>query len=332
MKKILLILLIFILNIVFFEEIKASDYFDFNGYIQLRGISDFDDYTSFSVRRLKFWIKPKKDFSKHWEYKIQTTFTSFQQEKFFLQDVKISYKTKLFSIDLGQFVPEYSLERFQHDYSLPSIERAKVINTLIPNGTLGVRDIGIQANFHTKSNLFITHIGLFNGYGIKEYRFNNKGYMITNKSELNLSLNTNELKIGYSLQYRYAENLKLKDIFSEDYLFTGDDFRYNFFALFKSRKFRIQAEYLNADFNGLKSYGYYILSSLDIKKSQIVFSFEYYKDLIDTTIDKPYYRIAYNYLINKDKIKLSLDYYFQIIENKFRNYYLSIQFQMFLKQ
>jgi len=332
MKKILLVLLLLISNILFVKEIKALDYFELYGYIQLRGISDFNDYTSFSVRRLKFWIKPKKDFSKHWEYKIQTTFTSFQQEKFFLQDIKVSYKAKLFSIDLGQFVPEYSLERFQHDYSLASIERAKVINALIPNGTLGVRDIGVQANFHTKNNLFTTHIGLFNGYGIKEYRFNNKGYMITNKSEINLLLNNNKLKIGYSLQYRYAEDLKLKDIFSEDYLFTGDDFRYNFFALFESKRFQIQAEYLNADFKGLKSYGYYFLSSFNIKKSQIVISYEYYKDLISTTLDKPYYRIAYNYLINNDKIKLSLDYYFQIIENKFRNYYLSIQIQMFLKQ
>ncbi len=56
MKKFLLILLILISNILFVDKIKASDYFDFNGYIQLRGISDFNDYTSFSVRRLKFRI------------------------------------------------------------------------------------------------------------------------------------------------------------------------------------------------------------------------------------------------------------------------------------
>ena len=329
-KTVLFILLTFIVNQLFSQEIKSVKNVDFNGYIQIRGISNFDDYTSFSVRRLKFWIKSKPEFSEHWSYKIQTTFSSFLQEKFFLQDVKINYKTGLFSLDIGQFVPQYSLQRFQPDYKLPAIERVKAINILIPNGTLGVRDIGLQVNLKIKNKLLETHFGLFNGYGIKEYHFNNKGYMITHKSELNIPIKDSEVKIGYSLQYRKAENLQLRFILSDTVLFRGRDFRYNLFAMYKSKLLELQTEFLNADLNGSNVHGYYFLSAININKNQIVLSVEDYNDLINETTDKPYYRIGYNHLVKGYKIKLSFDNYFQTNTGKIENYYSSIQLQIFL--
>ncbi len=331
MKNILFIALVFISELISAQENKFADNIDFNGYVQIRGISNFDDYTSFSVRRLKLWLKSKPGFSKHWSYKIQTTFSSFLQEKFFLQDVKIGYKTGLFSFDIGQFVPQYSLQRFQPDYKIAPIERAKVINALIPDGTLGVRDIGLQADFKTKNKLFETHLGIFNGYGIKEYRFNNKGYMITHKSAFNIPVNNNKIKLGYSLQYRYAENLQLRFILPDTVLFTGNDFRYNLFAMYRSKLFEIQAEYLTANFDGQKADGYYILSAINLKKNQIVLSYETFHDLIKETTDKPFYRIGYNYLIKEHKIELSFDNYFQLNDNKIEKYFASIQLQLFLK-
>jgi phosphate-selective porin len=79
----------------------------------------------------------------HWSYKVQVLFTSFLQERLFLQDARVTYKTGQFSFDFGQYIPKYSLEWTQPDYKIPAIERARVINTLSPNGTLGVRDIGV---------------------------------------------------------------------------------------------------------------------------------------------------------------------------------------------
>ncbi len=330
MRSILFIALVFISGLIFAQENKFAENVDFNGYIQIRGISNFDDYTSFSVRRLKLWIKSTPGFSEHWSYKIQTTFSSFAQEKFFLQDVKIKYKTGIFSFDIGQFVPQYSLQRFQSDYKLETIERAKAINTLIPNGTLGVRDIGLQANFKTKNKLFETHLGIFNGYGIKEYRFNNQGYMITNKSSFQIPIKQNIVKLGYSLQYRYAENLQLKYILPDTILFNGHDFRYNLFAMFKSKSVKLQAEFLQVDLGKDNAFGYYFLIALNFKKNQIVFSYEKYKDLIKKTSDNPYCRIGYNYLIKDYNIKLSLDNYFQISSESIENYYASVQLQIFL--
>jgi len=329
MKNILLIALIFIPKLLYAQECEFADNIDFNGYIQIRSISDFDDYTSFSVRRLKLWLKSKPEFSKHWSYKIQTTFSSFTQEKFFLQDVKVKYEIGLFSFDIGQFVPQYSLQRFQPDYKIASIERAKVINVLIPDGTLGVRDIGVQVNFKNRSNLFETHLGIFNGYGIKEYRFNNHGYMITHKSSFQIPINKNTVRLGYSLQYRYAENIMLKSILPDTVLFTGNDFRYNLFAIYRSKIFEIQAEYLTADLEGQRVDGYYVLSTINFKKNQIVLSYETFNDLINETLDKQYCRLGYNYLIKRHKMKLSFDNYFQLNDNKIKKYLVSIQLQIF---
>lgn len=330
MKKTLLFLLILsIISNGFSFDNKDLNNIDFNGYIQIRGTSNFDDNAGFALRRLKLWIKSRSCFSQHWSYKVQVTFSSFLQEKFFLQDVKLGYKTGQFLFDIGQFVPQYSLQRFQHDYELSVIERAKVINVLIPDGTLGVRDIGAQASYQPKNKLYETHLGVFNGYGIKNYRFNNQGYMLIHKSAINIPVSRNNIKFGYSLQYRYAQDLQLKFIYPDTVKFSGNDFRYNLFALYKSKNFEIQAEFLNADFNGQRAYGFYVLSTLNLKKNQFVLSFEEYNDLIKETIDKPYYRVAYNYLIKSYKIKLWFDNYFQINKKHIKKYFASIQLQLF---
>jgi len=331
MKQFLIILLIGIIHSpLLSQNDKIINNIDFNAYTQLRGTSNFNDYTSFSVRRLKLWVKSKPGFSNHWSFKIQTLFSSFTQEKLMLQDVTIGYKTGLFSFNIGQFVPQFSLQWFQPDFLIPSIERARAVNILVPDGTLGVRDIGVQASFKTKNNLLETHLGVFNGYGIKEYRFKNSGYMISHKSQLNIPIAGNKLKIGYSLQYRLAEELQLKFIFPDSVYYSGNDFRYNLFAMFTSKYIEVQAEYLNADFDGEKAYGYYLLAALNLGKNQVVLSWENYIDIIDETIDKPYYRVGYNYLFNDHKLMLSLDNYFQIVNNQIEKYSMSIQLQIFL--
>jgi len=332
MKRVLFITLFFISELISAQENKFAENIDFNGYIQIRGVSNFDNYTNFSIRRLKLWLKSKPGFSEHWSYKIQTTFTSLTQEKFFLQNVKVKYKTGLFSFDIGQFVPQYSLQRFQPDYKIAPIERARVINMLIPNGTLGVRDIGMQANFKTKNNFFETHFGIFNGYGIKEYRFNNQGYMLVHKSEFKIPVNQSKIKIGYSLQYRQAENLQIKKVLPDTILFSGNDFRYNVFAMYQYKFLSFQAEYLNTNLENQISDGYYFLATINIKqKSQIVLSYEKYNDLIAETNNDPYIHLGYNFLFNKQKLMLFFDNFFQLTNKGIDNYMASLQLQIFFK-
>lgn len=331
MRKIFLIFLVICTLPAFSQQqVISKPKVNWNGYTQLRVSTNFNDNTSTMLRRLKFWLKSRPEFSEHWSYKIQVLFTSWMQERFFLQDAVLSYKTGLFSFDFGQFVPKYSLQWTQPDYKIPSIERAIAVNALHPDGTLGIRDIGVQADFHSKNKMIDAYLGFFNGYGIKEYRFNNQGYMLSHKIAINIPLQKNKLQIGYSLAYRYAENLQLKGIFPDTVFYTGTDFRYNFFALYKTALFDIQAEYLNANFEGETAYGYYFLSAVNIKKSQIVLAFEDYKNTYSDN-HYPYYRVGYNYLINKNKIKLFADNYFRIIDGGIENYYASIELQMFFK-
>lgn len=331
MRKILFIALIFAFGFARAQETGIISNTEWNGYTQLRAYSNLNDNQGFLLRRMKLWLESTPEFSKHWSYKIQSTITSLQQEKFFLQDVKVSYNTGLFSFDFGQFVPAYSLQRSQPDWKIPSIERAMVVDAIIPSGSLGVRDIGMQANFQTKNTFFQTSVGIFNGNGIIEYRFNNQAYMITNKSSLTIPVNENKILVGYSVLYRKADNLNIPKVLADTVALTGNDFRYNLFARFESKFVDIQAEYLYANLEKSIADGYYILANVNIQKSQLVFAYEKYNDVISTTNDDPYLHIGYNYLFDKQKIMLFFDNSVQLINNKVENYIASIQLQVFFK-
>ncbi len=331
MKKSLLIICLLFNFFAWSQAGKTDQKVDWNGYTQLRATSNFDDYSSLMLRRMKFWLKSTPGFSEHWSYKIQTTLSSRNQEKFFLQDVKISYTTGGMSFDIGQFVPAYSLQWSQPDWKIPAIERAQVIDAITPDGSLGVRDLGVQANYSDEKNRIETHFGIFNGYGIKEYRFHHTGYLLTHKTALHIPIRENRLRTGYSLMYRKAENLKIKKVLPDTLVYTGNDFRCNVFARYHDRFYDVQAEFLNAAFDdGMRAFGYYLLAGINYKKSQIVLSFEDYKNTFSTN-HKAYYRLGYNYLISKHKIKLFWDNTFQITDRRPTNYMTSVQLQVFLR-
>ena len=304
-----------------------------NGYTQVRASSNFDDKQSFSLRRMKLWVKSTPGFSEKWSFLVLSTTTSLQQERYFLQDAKIGYKTGAFKFDFGQFKPAYSLQQFQSDAVIPAIERATVIDRLYINGSLGQRDIGMEVKFQDKSKWVEIYAGLFNGYGINEYRFyDNEGFLATHKTAFNIKIaESNTLQIGYSLAFRKADNLKIKKVLPETLAFTGDDFRYNVFVLYQNKFVDLQAEYLTADFDGQQASGYYLESTFNFNKNQIMLHYGNYIDLIDETKDEPYYRMGYNYLINKHKIKLMFDNYFQIYDDKIQNYIVSFQLQIYFK-
>jgi len=176
---------------------------EWNGYTQLRFSTNFNDVNTFAMRRMKLWIKSSTSFSSHWGFKVQTTLTSFQNEHFLLQDALAFYRTGNIKIIFGQFIPEYSLQRFQPDYEVPLTERANVINALIPNVTMGVRDIGIETEYTSPNKILKAWFGVFNGNGIKEYHLNNQGIMLTQKTQL--TLNHPGLRLGYLLMYRKAD-------------------------------------------------------------------------------------------------------------------------------
>ncbi len=304
-----------------------------DGYVQIRGNTDGQGSAEFLLRRLKLWLRSTPDFSRHWAFKIQTTFSAYHREKFFLQDVKLKYRNGRFSLDIGQFVPRFSLQRSQHDYHIAPLERARVINVLIPDGTLGVRDVGLQLNYHSPNSRFSSHLGIFNGYGIKEYRVQNKGFLLTHQTRAKLNLpRVGQFTLGYSLQYRRAENLPLYLIFPDTVRYTGKDVRANLFVAWKLSHFRVQGEIIRAWFDRETAFGYYLLGVFTFSKHQWLASLEKYRDAIPETTDVPFCRLGYNFLLKQEKIRFSLDYHFQIEHHRAVNSRFSLQLQFFLFQ
>ncbi len=325
-----LLFMVFALTMIFsYAQDKKGNFFDYmdiNSYIQLRTTTNFKNTTNAYIKRLKAWIKSRPRYSEHWGYKIKVVISS-SSKRFILEDAKVIYSSGIFLLELGQLSPQYSLERFQKDYNIPALDRATTINTIIPNGTIGVRDVGVQLNIVPKQKWLKTHIGIFNGYGIKKYQFNNQGYLITHKTEL---MPLKNLLLGYSLSFRRAYNLAIPKVIPDTVLFTGNDFRYNFFVKYQNKDIWLQGEYLNASLNNLTAYGYYLLSAYTFKKNQISFSYEQYHSTFDNGHSLPYYSIGYHYFIDGYKIRLSLGNKFQIDNSKMKNYFTSLQFQFFI--
>ncbi|UBM62396.1 hypothetical protein LA303_00070 [Candidatus Sulfidibacterium hydrothermale] len=311
---------------------QPTDQITWHGYAQFWTNTDFDNSYTLSLRRLKFWIGSGPAFSEHWSFKVQALFTSLGSEKFFLQDVYGEYRNLSgnSSIRFGQFVPKYSLQRFQHDYQDIPLERAAAINITIPDGTLGVRDIGAQYTLRADHKRLEMNVGFFNGYGIKEYRANYTGYMFTHNLSYTLQSAKWQWKLGYSVMYRKAEDLSLKYLLPDSVLFSGNDFRCDIYALLKGNSFSIQAEYLNTWLNGNRAYGYYALTSIKInKKNEVYLSYDKYNDLISTTENNPWYIAGYNFRFKGDNnLVLTLDTRFRKENGSLKNL-TSVQFQIF---
>jgi len=327
-------LLLILILVSFSLEAQQSPVKDNNhkvvwhGYTQLRFATNFENTSNFSMRRLKFWIKSSPEFNRHLGFQVQATLSGKKTEKFMLQNVLVFYRFNHFKLNLGQFIPEYSLQRFQPDYVVPLTERATVINTLIPDAKLGVRDLGAQLGWQSTNHKIQSWLGVFNGYGIKTYRLNNSGIMITNKTEFHFA---NHFKAGYSVMFRKAKQLKLINILPDSVTFSGNDFRYNLFAEFQTKKFQVQAEYLAAFLNHSLADGYYILAVYNFRKNQFAASWNQYDDLINSTQNNPEIHLDYNYLFKKNKIKLMADNGFQIDKGSVCHYMATIQFQLFFK-
>ncbi len=82
-----------------------------------------------------------------WSYKLQASF--LQQSKFqlLLQDALLKYKINNFEVTGGRFVLNFSLQRKQHDYTIPLHEGAGVVNALVSGAETMARHIGVELKF-----------------------------------------------------------------------------------------------------------------------------------------------------------------------------------------
>ncbi|NOX86932.1 MAG: hypothetical protein GXO86_13380, partial [Chlorobi bacterium] len=173
------------------------------------------------------------------------------------------------------------------------------------------------------------NIGLFNGYGIKEYRYNNSGIMATQNLSYRIPFKHSSLQFGYSVMYRKAGNLYLPGIEPDTAFYSGDEFSFDVNGLFKSKVVDIQAEYLQANIDKATANGYYTLVTIKINaKNQTYFVFDNYRKGYESKLNGSWYITGYNYLFKKYDIMLTLETGFQETEEKWNNRTV-LQFQMF---
>jgi hypothetical protein len=310
-------------------NITAQQKIDWNGYLQYRFSDNYLNQSDFSVRRAKFWVDGSLPTGEgNWSYKLQANFHQQAKFQFLLQDVLVSYKIKDFEVTAGQFVPNFSLQRKQPDYIIPLDERADVVNALVPGAETMARDIGVELKLgNNKTGSF--SLGFFNGNGANTTS-NKKNFLYVNHGSLFL-LNTtkSKLELGYNLSYRNAHDIQFSKIFGSNFLFTGNDFRFGFEGKLYVGNFELQSEYIEAHPGSQKAYGYYALADyLFAKKNLVTLSVEQYDDLNPATVNDPWYKVGYSYLIKGYDIKLSFDNKFQFASGK-TNALTTLQIQYF---
>ena len=307
----------------------AQQKINWNGYLQYRFSDNYLNQTNFSVRRAKFWVDGLLPADEgNWSYKIQANFLQQVKFQFLLQDVLVSYKINNFEVTAGQFVPDFSMQRKQPDYSIPLDERAEVVNALVPGAETMARDIGVEFKLaDSKTGSF--SFGFFNGNGANTVS-NQRNFLYVNRGSIFLLNNSDsKLELGYNLSYRDAHDLQFNKIFGNNVSFTGNDFRFGFEEKFNLGNFELQSEYIEAHLGNLKAHGYYALADyLLASKNLIALSVEQLSDLNPATVDDPWYVIGYSYLLKGNDIKISLDNKFQFASNK-TNALTTLQIQYF---
>ena len=329
MKKIFFIFLS--LHLLFTQLVLAQNTEPkFHGYIQSRFISNFDNSNDFMIRRAKLWVDGNAPGLENVTYKIQTIYRSFKDEAVMLQDAFADVKLNGFgSFRAGRFVPDFMLQRMQPDYEIPVLERASVINGLIHSSKSMARQIGVQLTY--QPNYFPIHFsfGVFNANLDSPGKNNDGNLLYTSHTQLEVVKNEEiNLKIGFSATYRYANLISMNTIYDASKLISGNDFRFGFEYQLIYKNWGFQSEYVQANINNDKVWGYYFLTNYSFSNNiDTIIGVEKYSDIIQTTNNNEWFSLGLIYNIAK-KTKLMADIKTQVSSIK-NNYLGEIQYQIY---
>lgn len=281
---------------------------NWNGYVQFRFNATDASTAGFSVRRAKAWLNGEVPGAEKLYYKVMGIFKYNGSGSFGLLDVYGEYRFGNGFVRFGQQIPEFSLQRFQPDWRIPVVERAKVIDALIPAAESSARDIGVQFNWQPIPSKLNLYLGVFNGNGANVNNKKTFKLLYTFRSTYQIDFDKNsKLNFGFSLAYRKANKFELKKIFGKNRLFTGKDLRYGFETILTISKLIIQGEFIEAKLENEKANGFYVLSRLNISgRDQLVVGYEDYNDINSSTSDREWITAGYNRLLNEHKLKVML--------------------------
>jgi len=320
--------LIILVAVFFNQNLFAQSNLSWNGYIQTRLNTDLRTHNEFMIRRAKLWLKGNVPNIDNLSFKIQAVFRSHKDNTFMIQDVYAQYAIGENKFKVGRMVPDFTLQWNQPDAVIPSLERGLVVDGIIHGDQSIARMIGLQYQYNFQNHFHIG-TGIFNANYNTPGKNYDKSFLYTFRSAYDfIHSNTTRFHLGFSASYRKLNNLSLPKIYDAAKTISGDDYRWGFESLLQINEFELQSEYLTANINKDRAWGYYIYSALHInEKFEPVIIIEKYSDLKETTSDSEWYGIGFNYYLTK-QTKIMSDFRTQFFNNK--NKYLGrIQFQVF---
>lgn len=311
---------------------EATGSINLHGYIQTRFTTDFDQSNDFMIRRGKLWVDGNAPGLDNVTYKMQFVYRSFKDEAFMFQDAFADVHFDNFGyLRVGRFIPDFMLQRMQPDYEIPEMERASVISGLIHSPKSMARQIGLQLTYQTKDMPLHFSLGAFNANLESPGKNKDLDLLYTTHLQYNLYKNDDALiEVGGSASYRYANGITMSNIFNSNQIIVGNDYRWGFETQLNYKDFGFQSEYVQANINKDKAWGYYADIDLYLtKKIQATAGTEKFNDLMPTTDDNEWYGLGLNYYFT-ELTKLMADFKTQFSSVK-NNYLGEIQFQVFFK-
>jgi len=241
----------------------------------------------------------------HLSFKVQGIFRDAASGAFVLQDVFADYGGPRANVRVGQFVPAFSLERSQLDYLVPLIERAAVVETLIPGARTMGRDIGARMSLAPASGAVQLDVGLFDGSGANRAAGSGGDFLTTGRLVLSTDVGTAaKASLGGSLAWRRTHGTDVGVLSSAGSDFTGSDLRWGGDARLAGRGWAVQGEYLHADLDGEASHGFYVLGDLAVsQRDEVALSVEQLKTPDTTVRLEPWYIAGFTHLLGKDEFR-----------------------------
>lgn len=275
--------------------LAAQGPLQWHGYAQLR-YGRTDPASGFSVRRAKVWMKGRVPQVAGLSFKVQAIFRNGSSGALVLQDVFAEYRRRMVAVRAGQFVPSFSLQRSQPDYLIPLVERAAVVEALIPGSRTMGRDIGVQGTLASPSGSARLTAGLFNGVGANRTPAGEGDLLATGRVVLKHDLGSDVRgSLGASLAWRRTRGTDVGVLSTEGASFAGRDVRWGVDGRVAGARWALQGEYLRADLDGEISSGYYALGDVALtSRDEVAVSMERMGAAVQTTASGgPWYVAGY---------------------------------------
>jgi phosphate-selective porin len=274
------------------------------GYLQTRFFTDYNSTTGFSIRRAKLYTTGIAPFDTNLSARIQAIFRWQNAGTLTLQDVYAEYRFPFIAFRIGQFVPEFSLQRLQPDAAMPVVERAIIIDALIPSAETYARDIGAQLVVHPVSHWQVS-FGTFNGNGGNQSGNNDRQLLYVARTVFQTPLSDSlQCHVGTSFAYRNKSAMTFKKIFGTTVPFSGKDVRCGVELRLASSWWSLQAEYLQANLEAEKAYGCYVLGAVFLDRTnELVGLVDQLHDLDPTTSNAAWYGAGWNHYFAENKFK-----------------------------